>query len=143
MKIPIAQRWIMPKGAVYEVGICFRCGKPVKPGKATVMEEDMHACQFHDMGVPEENISGLMVVGLDCAKTLRRLAVEEGTPNTPERRQEVLERALVYNAKHREETIALEPGAGLYSLKEKILAYCDFIDQVIEEQLQKAGLKKG
>lgn len=141
MKIPIAQRWIMPKGGSYEVGICFRCGKPVKPGKATVMEEDMHACQFHDMGVPEENISGLMVVGLDCAKTLRRLAVEEGTPNTPERRLEVLERAHAYNAKERQETLALEHGAPLYSLKEKTLAYCDFIDKVIEEQRQQTGLK--
>jgi hypothetical protein len=141
MKIPIAQRWITPNGGDLKVGACYRCGKPVKPGKATVMEEDMHACQFHDLGVPEENISALVVVGLDCAKTLRRLAVEEGTPNTPERRPEVLERASVFNAKKRQAMLDLKPEDGLYCVKDVILAYCDFVDQVIEEQRPKAGLK--
>ena len=140
MKTPNSQRWIMAKGGHCVVGVCFRCGKQVKPEKATVMEEDMHACQYHDMGVPEENISGIMVVGLDCAKTLRRLAVEEGTLNTPERRPEVLERAHAYNAKDRQETLALEPDSSRYWIKEKSLAYCDFIDQVIDLQRPKAGL---
>lgn len=139
MKTPIAQRWIMPNGGAYKVGFCFRCGKPVKPVKATVMEEDKNACTYHDMGVPEENISGLMVVGLDCAKTLRRLAVEEDAPNTPERRPEVLERALVFNAKYRQEMMVLQPGEPLYSIKEETLAYCDFIDQVIAEQRRQEG----
>lgn len=129
-----ANLWIMPKGGSSKAGICFRCGKPVIPSKATVMEEDKDACHYHDLGVPEASISGLLVVGLDCAKSVRKLAVEEGVPNTPERRSEVLVRARAFNAKQRQQTQALMPGAPLFWCKAETLAYCDFVDQVIDEQ---------
>ncbi|WP_274644265.1 hypothetical protein [Pseudomonas serbica] len=142
MSIPVANRWITPKGGDLKVGICYRCGKPVKLEKATVMEEDLSVAQFHDLGVPEENINALVVVGLDCARTLRRLAVEEGTPNTPERRLEVLERALVFNEKQRQEMLSLQPGDGFYTVRDGVVAYCDFIEQVGKEQLRQAAVKR-
>lgn len=135
-------QWILPKGGSSIAGTCFRCGKPVKIEKAAVMEEDKNACHYHDLGVPEESISSVLVVGSDCAKTLRRLAVEEGVPNTPERQQEVWDRVSARTAVERKQTQELQQGDSMFFRKEATLAYCDFIDQVLVEQRKQAE-KKG
>lgn len=104
------------------------------------MEEDVRYSTYHDLGVPEDHIDAIMVVGLDCAKTLRRLTLEEESPVTSISLYERLDRMTVFNEKQRQQWLASEPDPK--DLRKERLDYCDFIDQVIADQRQKAESKK-
>lgn len=140
MKTSGMYRWIGKDCGDLRAGICFRCGKALKPGKAVVMEEDVRYSTYHDLGVPEDHIDTIMVVGLDCAKTLRRLTLEEESPVTSISLYERLDRMTVFNEKLRQQWLASEPDPK--DLRKERLDYCDYVDQVIADQRQKAESKK-
>lgn len=65
---------ILRNGGIDKAGICFRCGKPVDPKKAAVLEQDGRIAEWHDFGMPPGMSLGPVLFGQDCARSLRKRA---------------------------------------------------------------------
>lgn len=110
----------LQNGGTFKPWHCHRCGNPVRPENAVVLEESGSSCEFHDFGMPEGESMGLAVFGRDCAAYLRRRAklVHIDAQEASEVQQAMLERL---EGKHR----AVAKGA-----------YGDCLREVLETNLK-------
>lgn len=92
----------LPKGGKFVPWHCHRCGNPVDPEKAVVLEEDGRITEFHDFGVPAGASLGFALFGKNCASHLRKRARHSNyafvSPAPAELRQIMLQRMDAWKA---------------------------------------------